>query len=123
MSQKTVGEMAAAVSLLLRQKLGVKGSGLEAKLAHAGRRLPRRIRRRAAEIAEAEKREGNPKLARMTDTAALARAYAEVEAHLKKIDVGDRRRGAILGMLGSISISLIAVFAVLVSYLVWRGFL
>jgi hypothetical protein len=123
MRERTTTELAEAVSLMLQKKLGAKGDGLEAKLARAGRRLPRRIRRHVAEIAEAEKLEGNPKLARMTDPAALAHAFVEVEAHLKKIDLADRRKGAALGLLGSIAISLIAVFAALVSYLVWRGHL
>lgn len=123
MRERTTADLAEAVSLMLQQKLGVRGAGLEAKLARAGRRLPRRIRRRVAEIAEAEKREGNPKLARMTDPAALAQAFDEVEAHLNRIDVADRRRGAVLGMLGSVAISLLVVFAALVSYLVWHGHL
>ncbi len=123
MRERTTADLAEAVSLMLQQKLGVRGAGLEDKLARAGRRLPRRIRRRVAEIAEAEKREGNPKLARMTDPAALAQAFDEVEAHLNRIDVADRRWGAVLGMLGSVAISLLVVFAALVSYLVWQGHL
>jgi hypothetical protein len=123
MDEKTAGEMAAALSLLLHQKLGVRGGGLEAKIAHAGRRLPRRIRRRATEIVEAEKREGNPKLARMIDTKALGRAFAEVEAHLKKISASERRWTATLGVLGSIGFGLLTVFAAVTAVLVWRGYL
>lgn len=123
MSERTAAELAAAVSLLLHRKLGLRGGGLEAKLARAGRRLPRRIRRRVAQIAEAEKREGNPKLARMTDPEALNRAFAEVERHLRKIDPAARRRGALLGVLGSIAMGFLAISAAVIAVLVWRGYL
>ncbi len=115
--------MASELSLLLHQKLGVRGGGLEAKLARAGRLLPRRIRADASEIIEAEKREGNPRLARQTDPAALARAYKSVETHLQKIDVADRRRGKILSVLASIAFGLIVVASLLLTYLVQRGHL
>lgn len=123
MNERTAAELAEAVSLLLHQKLGVNGGGLEARLARAGRRLPRHIRRRVAEIVEAERREGSPKLARMTDLAELHRAFAEVERHLTKIDLTDRRKGAVLGVLGSITFGLLAVFAALTAFLLWRGYL
>ncbi len=123
MRVKTAGEMAVTLSELLHEKLGVRGAGLEDRLDRAGRRLPARIRRQARAIAEAAGREANPRLARQNDPAALARAFAEVEAHLKKIDATGRRVGAALGVLASASFGLLAVSAGLVTYLRWRGFL
>lgn len=123
MTHKSAGEMAAALSLLLHQKLGVRGNGLEAKIARAGRRLPARIRRQATLIAEAEAREASPKLARLTDPVALARAYAEVDRHLAGINPTERRKGAILDFLGSAAMAVIAAFTLAVSVLLWRGFL
>jgi hypothetical protein len=123
MRQRTAAEMAAEIALRLQQKLGVRGVDLETRLAHAGRRLPRRVRRLAAEIVDAEKREANPRLARQSDPAALARAFAEVERHLAALDRGARRRDAILGVLGSISFALLVVAGGLIAWLRWRGFL
>ncbi len=123
MRNRSASELAAEVSLLLHQKLGVKGGGLEARIARAGRRLPRRIRKRAQEIAEAEKLAANPRLARRVDQAEITRAFDEVARHLKQIDVADRRKGALIGVLSSISLALLATFAVTVGLLVWRGYL
>lgn len=121
MRQKSASEMASELSLLMHQRLGVRGGGLEAKIARAGRLLPAGIRRQAAEIAAAEAREGNPRLARLNDPRQLMRAFVAVERHLKGIDATDRRIGRILGLAGSISFSLIAVAAALLGLLAWRG--
>lgn len=123
MGTQTAEEMAAALADLLHRKLGVGGAGLEARVRRAGRLLPRRIRRQALAIAEAEERAANPRLARQNDPAALRRAFAEVEAHLRKIDPADRRIGAAIGLASSIAFSLLAVAAGLVAYLRWRGVL
>jgi hypothetical protein len=112
--------MASELALLMRERLRVRGSGLEARVASAGRLLPARVRRAALEIAEAEKREANPRLARQNDPAALARAYAEVERHLKAVNPSERRKDAVLGFLGSVALGLLALFAAVLVLLVWR---
>ena len=121
--EKSASEMAAALAQLLHRKLGARGDGLEAKLRRAGRKLPRRIRRLALEIVAAEKLEAHPRLARQTDKAALARAFAAVAKHLDAIDLAERRRGLILGILGSVALALLTIFAALTAFLVWRGYL
>lgn len=123
MGQRSAAELAEALSELLHRNLGARGVGLEARLAHAGRRLPARIRRRAAEIVDAEKRAENPRLARMNDPAALARAFAEVETHLRRIDPAQRRRGAVISLAASLSLALIGAGGGLIAVLVWRGYL
>ncbi|MCX7645293.1 MAG: hypothetical protein N2Z62_08375 [Rhodobacteraceae bacterium] len=118
---RSAGELAAELSVLLERKLGLRGGGLEAQVRRAGRLLPRRVRRAALEIAEAERREGNPRLARQTDPARVARAFAEVERHLKAVDPAARRTALVLGILGSIALGLLALFAAVVTVLVLRG--
>lgn len=121
MRRKSVGELAAGVSLLLHQRLGIHGQGLEAKITRAGRRLPGRIRRRASEIAEAQKREANPRLARMNDPDELYRAFTEVEAYLTKIDPNARRWRAVMGVLASIALGLVVIFGAVTALLIRRG--
>jgi hypothetical protein len=123
MQQKSAEEMAAALSLLLHQQLGVKGGGLETKISNAGRLLPGRIRRKAAIVVEAERFAASPKLSRLTDERALDKAYREVETYLNRIDPGDRRRGRIINFLGLLSLNLLAVGALLIAVLVWQGYL
>lgn len=123
MGHKTVENMAETLSLLLYDKLRVKGDGLQAKITRAGRLLPRRIRQKATLIAEAERFAGNPKLARMIDETALNRAYKEVETHLNSIDVADLRKGRLINFFGLLSFNLLVVGALLLGFLVWKGFL
>ncbi len=96
--------------------LGVKARSLEAALRKAGRRLPARLHRQGAVILEAQALGGNPKLMRMVDTEAVARAEAEMLAHLKAIDRADVRRGKLLGLAGVIVFNLLIV---VVAFLIW----
>ncbi len=123
MRPETADEMAAALSLLMHQKLGVKGGGLEAKIASAGRLLPKRVRRAALEVVEAEKVSASPKLARMVDQDRLARAYDEVEAFLDDIDVAERRKTRLINFLGLLAANLLVVAGLLLWFLVSQGYL
>lgn len=123
MTDKSPEEMASALSLLLHQKIGVKSGGLEAKVASAGRRLPKRIRRLAMVVVEAEKVSANPKLARQIDHHALDKAYYEVESYLNDIDVAERRKTKLINFFGLLSFNLLAVGGLLLWYLVSQGYL
>jgi IS4 transposase len=66
---------------------------------------------------------GHPKLMMQVDAVEVERAYRTLRQHLKTVDVKDRRKGAVLSLLGSLSFNLLAVLALLLLVLVWRGFL
>lgn len=123
MGKQTAEDMADDLSSLLHEKLGVRGKELEAQLAHAGRLLPKRVRRQAAVVAEAKRFSGHPKLSQMTDQKMLTRAYSEVEDYLKKIDAAELRKTKIINFLGGLSFNLLAVLGLLVAFLVWKDFL
>lgn len=108
---------------LLRDKLGARGHTLGAVLARARHRLPRRIRAQARLLAEAERFAHHPRLRFTLDAARLDKAAAEVGAHLKSIDLGDRRKGWWLGLLGGLAFNMLAWFGLLIGVLLWRGFL
>ena len=65
----------------------------------------------------------HPKLALRVDRGRVARAHAEVCAHLRRIDPADRRRGAILGMLGGLAFNLLLLAGLALAFLRWRGIL
>ncbi|WP_212525108.1 hypothetical protein [Actibacterium sp. MT2.3-13A] len=121
MAQVSVEQLAASVEALMEKRMGVGGRGLPAKLRRAGRRLPRHVRRDAGMIAEALHLARSPKLARQIDLARLEVAERRVAAYLRGYDRADRRKGAVLGLLGSLSFNLLAVGALVVAVLVWRG--
>lgn len=105
----------------LQAKLGVRGHTLKKRLARAGRRLPKRVRRAGQVITEAEAVATHPKLARLRDDKAIDAAFREVSAHLQTIDPADRRKGMILGILGSSVFNLILLAAAVIALLYWQG--
>lgn len=113
----------ADVKALMAEKLGMKGRSLPQAVRKYNHRLPRGLRRDAVRLAEASHLAGHPKLALTLDNAALEAAADRLLTHLKAIDLKDRRKGAILGLLGALSFNLIVVFVLLLVVLIWRGFL
>lgn len=113
---------AADLQQQLQEKLGIKGRSLEHALSRAGRRLPRRLRARGQEIVAAQKLAAHPKLAPRIDGAAVSAAYDGLSAHLRQIDVADRRKGKALSLAGSIAFNLLVVGVGFLIWLWWRGY-
>ncbi len=105
----------------MQTKLGTRGGSLQKRLARAGRRLPRRVRRAGQVITQAEAMAGHPKLARLRDDKAVDAAFREVSAHLQTIDPADRRKGIILGILGSVVFNLILLVVAVLFVMRWQG--
>ena len=106
---------------MLAERLSIKRGSLADRLRRAGRRLPGRIRAQGQIVAEAEALSAHPKLARRIDHAAVSRAHAEVRDHLKAIDAGYLRRGAWLGILGSLAFNMLLFGVLALAFLRWRG--
>ena len=113
--------MAQDLCALLDEKLSLRRGPLQTRLNRAGRRLPARIRAQAQLIAEAETLATHPKLSLRIDRDRVARAHAEVRAHLRAIDAADRRRGAVLGLLGGLAFNMLLLAALTLAFLRWRG--
>lgn len=118
-----IQEKAAQVAELMKERLGVRGKDLAAKLRHVGRRMPKRLKQDAAFLVESCGLAENPKLSRMIDHERVDRAHKSCMDFLQSIDVVDRRKGVALGILGSLALSLIVVTALVLTVLVWRGFI
>lgn len=115
MEQKALGA--------LRLKLGVKARDLPRAMKRAGRRLPKDAHRAADVMIAAQAQAGHPKLARMVDGLAVDAAAARLHEHLAKIDPKERRKDIILSMLGAQAFNILAVIALVVGLLLWRGLL
>jgi len=120
--QVSFDQMIAGIAEGLRDKLGVRGKDLPSALSKARHRLPRRIYRQALTLVTAEPLAQHPRLRLTLDHPALEAATAEVNAYLETLDTADRRKGWWLGMLGGLSFNLILMVALLIGFLVWRGF-
>lgn len=120
MSHPLVLEIEEIRSLLSERE---QASGELAKaLTKARRRLPRRVFRQGMLLAKARPLLDHPKLALTVDDKRLHRAAQEVLGHLRSVDLVERRKDRWLGLLGSMAFSLLAVVALLVLVLRWRGF-
>jgi hypothetical protein len=107
----------------LRVKLGVKALDLPRAMKSAGRRLPKDAHRAAKVICEAQAKAMHPKLARMIDGEAVEAAALTLHVHLDKIDPKERRIDAILSVLGTQAFNVLAVIALVVGLMWWRGLL
>ncbi|MEX0278779.1 MAG: hypothetical protein AB3N07_04765 [Ruegeria sp.] len=113
----------AETILLLRKKLGLRDKTLSESVKRARRRLPRRIYKQALLLAKAEKMAEHPKLRLVLDTPTLEKASEEVQAHLTAINLADRRWGWFLSFLGSLALGFLALSALALIVLRWRGFI
>ncbi|MBP9182787.1 MAG: hypothetical protein KBF78_06625 [Fuscovulum sp.] len=121
MSAATITQMADRVSSLLEQKLGVRGATLRAKVAKAGRRLPKRVREAAGYLADAVEMAQNPKLLVRVDESVVAEAFDVCVRHLGAADRAERRKGMLVGMAASAAFSVLMVAVLVLGFLYWRG--
>lgn len=115
-----IEDQIAVTVALLRTRLGVHGKSLRLALRRAKHRLPRRIYRRAMELARVEPMMAHPRLRMTLNAPSLSAAAREVQAHLRGIDLADRRKGWWLGMLGGLVFNLLVFAALLLAFLAWR---
>jgi hypothetical protein len=113
----------ARVAELMKERLGIRGKTLARKLGRSGRLLPKRIKQDASVLVEAAGLAQSPRLVKMIDRKRVNAAYKACVTHLEAIDVRDRRIGALLGVLGSLSMAFLVPGAALIAVLVWRGFI
>ena len=118
-----IDEKAAHVDDLMKERLNIRGRDLAAKLRHTGRMLPKRIKREVAFLAETEKLAENPKLHPMINRDRVEKAYHACVEYLDSVDDGERRKDLLLGILGNIAMGFLVVSALVVTVLVWRGYI
>ncbi|NPD17135.1 hypothetical protein HOY34_18230 [Xinfangfangia sp. D13-10-4-6] len=121
MSAVTIRQMAGRVEELLAERLGARGADFEAKLRHRGRRLPRKVRRAAADLAQASAMTHNPRLHAQLDEGIIARDYDICLRYFSTLARGSRGRGARGPGLVSLGLSLLVVAAAAVGFMLWRG--
>lgn len=111
-----------AVRRELQARLGVKGRDLGHALRRAGRRLPSRVRKQGAALAQAGFFAQNPKMARRLDSAQVQSAYDEVITHLHGIDAKEVRIDRALAIAGPIAFNILCVAVAFITFLWWRGY-
>lgn len=123
MSAVSIQQMADRVAELMEQRLHIKGAGLREKLRRGGRLLPRGIRNAAEALASAAEQAQNPRLLLQLDPEKVARSYDLAVKHLSGLGARARRVAALTNFAASLALIALAVFALVVGVLYWRGFL
>lgn len=114
----------AALTELLRERLGIRrGKTLRAKLASAGRLIPRAERMAGRKLVDAEVLWANPKLRRQLNQVELSQAETRLRAWLEKVDLADRRKGVLLGILGSLAFNFLLLAALGIGWAWYSGWL
>lgn len=116
-------KMEYELAQLLAQKHGLTKGLFDMRLKKALRRAPREVQKAADGFLLARAQMGNPKLMRLMDPVRAEADFQTLRGHFRAIDVADRRKGLVLGILGSVSFNLLVVAAALLIWLVWRGYL
>lgn len=110
------------IIVLLRDRLGVRaGSGFDAKVQKAGRRLPRWARKDAKVISDAMSLMTHPKLSVQVDVIRVNRALNNLKSHLETVDPWARRRGKLLDIITMIAFVVFVVIAMTLGFMIWRG--
>lgn len=109
------------IAALMEERLGIRGDGFEAKVARAGRLLPRRLRREGALIVEARALATHPKLARRVDDRRLRRAARAFERYLTRVDAGERRVTRWINWAAGNALNIVLVLALALAVIAWRG--
>lgn len=111
------------VADMMKERLGIRGKDLATKLRYTGRMMPKRIKQDARFLAEATRLATNPKLSRMINLDQVEAAHQTCMEFLETVDVADRRKGVVLGILGSLAMVFLVVTVLVLTVLVWRGYI
>jgi len=127
MGIERIRPMADEVASLMAARYGGLRRGqqadLETMLRKRGGALPRRLRREARILAEADRKAGQPKLARQVDLDRMERAHKALVAYLRPLGQAMRLRGGATGIAASVLFGLLILAAAAIWIMTRRGLL
>ncbi|MFQ6550081.1 hypothetical protein AADZ90_019210 [Aestuariibius sp. 2305UL40-4] len=112
--------MSDALQEKLAAAFGLRAPDLERQVRKVGRLLPRRQRRNAARIIEAEKLTAHPKLFRQVDQAGIEGAYRDLAGWLDGVNASEARVTRLLNWLAGMVLSLIVIGVLVGLVIAWR---
>ncbi|NNK78805.1 MAG: hypothetical protein HKP40_08860 [Litoreibacter sp.] len=122
MEQVTVNQLAERISELLGERLGAKGKTLRARIGSAGSQLPRKVRKAALELVEAQEQAMDAGRALELDAQKVTGDYSTCLEFLKGIEPGEIRVKSRLRTTTLIVIQLTLIVLALSAFLGWRGY-
>ena len=121
MDPESIQTQVRRVEEALRRTYGFRRGDLARLLSKAGRRLPSARRKDGAQLVEAARLSGHPKMARQVDLAAVRGAARRIESYLAQQDPARERLDLWLRILATVSLILITVFGVSVWFAYRQG--
>ena len=117
--------MADEVSRLMVSRFGGARRGelppLHVILRRRGGALPRRLRKAANQLAEADRLAGQPKIARQQDMRTLTRGYRALITYLQPLGEIGRWQGRAINFAASVLFGLLLLAAIVIWLMVSRG--
>ncbi|QBY00969.1 hypothetical protein E2K80_09710 [Rhodophyticola sp. CCM32] len=123
MTPDRLQEIMEEARALISEHLGIRAPTFRRAVARAGRLLPPQARQAATQLLELDRRIQHPKLAARTDPAMAEQALASLNRQLRSIEPGKRQAQARAFFWAEIGFRAALVLALLVTVLVWRGYL
>lgn len=127
MAEADVHALADEVAQLMVQRFGGARRGarpdLETMLRRRGGALPRRQRRAARRLAEAQREARAPRVARQIDREPALRDHAELVRYLRPLGSGRRWANTATNIAAAVMLGLMVLGAVILWVLVRRGYL
>ena len=123
MDKAVIDQLLERISSLLREKLGIRGNSLEERVRHAGRTLPRYVRRAAAELVNAERMAQQPKMLLRLDPQQVSAAYHTCVTYLEGIDERALKNKALFGFAASVIVQVFVIAALALAVFWWRGYI
>ena len=112
--------MADQVANMMEDRLGVRGARLSDKLRQGGHKLPRKVRRAATLLAEADELAMTPKLHARVDETRVVAGHRLCMRYLGRQKSAKRAKmWAEMG--ASLGFAALVIFISFVAYLVWKG--
>lgn len=122
-----IREMNSEAARLMSERLGGarrgETPGMQMMLRRRGGSLPRKQRRAAKVLAEAELHSAQPRIARQMDLSAISRAYKTLTDYLLPLGEVSRWRNRAVNFAASVVLGLIVLVTVVIWLLVERGYL
>lgn len=125
MAIEDIRPMADEVASLMAARFGGLRRGqqpvLEDMLRKRGGALPRRLRREARLMAEADRKAPQPRLARQVDFPRFETAHKALTGYLRPLGQGARLQNSAVRVAASVAMGLLVLGLVVVWIKTWRG--
>ncbi|MEM1073021.1 MAG: hypothetical protein AAF665_06335 [Pseudomonadota bacterium] len=116
-----VGEKTEILRQKMEKHLGINARSFEAAVRRAGRQLPRRMRKKAALVIEAQALSEHPKLARRIDLPGFETAAVDLQIYLESQKLSEQVWTRRLNRLALLAFNLLLIAGVTVAFMRWRG--